>query len=99
MEQQVLFEDEFIRHRNSDPETSKEAAKTVSDFSAMMYQRIATELYNGEGTYEELADRMGAGKDQLCKRLPEMQRLGIIELTGALRTGSSGRKQRVWRIV
>ena len=97
MQQCEMFDVEFVRHRTNDPVTSKEAAKTVADFSAKMYARILDELCNGEGTYEELANRMEAGKDQLCKRLPEMEQLGLIELTGKLRKGSTGRNQRVWR--
>jgi hypothetical protein len=91
-----MFDTRFIRSRSKDPATSKEAAAKVEDFSAAMYQKISAELDKGNGTYEELADRMGAGKDQLCKRLPEMERLGIIQLTGELRKGSTGRNQRVW---
>lgn len=89
----------FARARSSDPSTSKEAAAQVEEFSSAMYRNISAELSKGAGTYEELADRMNAGKDQLCKRLPEMERLGIIRLTGELRKGSTGRNQRVWEKV
>lgn len=89
----------FPRARSVDPQTSKDAAKRVTEFSARMYKRIAEALKEGEGTYEELADRMNADLGQLSKRLPEMQRFGIVELTGETRPGSSGRQQRVWRLV
>ena len=97
--QQELFEKEQVRARFSDPDTSHEAAAKVVEFSARMYKKIHAELLNGDGTYEELADRLNFRRDQLCKRLPEMQRIGIVQLTGEKRAGSSGRMQRVWRAV
>ena len=99
MSDQLSFFDSFWQRfaRRTDPETSKDAAKRVNEFTAKMYHRISSELENGDGTYEELASRMGAELGQLSKRLPEMQRLGIVELTGEVRYGKSGRKQRVWR--
>ena len=94
-----MFDTKFVRSRSTDPQTSKESAARVDDFSSAMYKKISAELEKGNGTYEELADRLGAGKDQLCKRLPEMERLGIIQLTGELRKGSTNRNQRVWEKV
>ena len=95
--QQELFENTLVRSRSTDPSTSHEAAKRVSEFSAQMYKRIMNALEQGEGTYEELSVRMDARLDQLSKRLPEMERLGLIEPTGRTKAGSSGRQQRIWR--
>tara|TARA_B110000503_G_scaffold78418_1_gene120518 strand:- start:213 stop:515 length:303 start_codon:yes stop_codon:yes gene_type:complete len=95
--QQELFDKKPVRARLLDPSTSHEAAQRVGEFSAKMYKKIYAELLKGEGTYEELAERMEFKRDQLCKRLPEMERIGIVALTGEKRTGSSGRLQRVWR--
>ena len=96
-EKEMTVEKKQVRARPSDPTTSHEAAEKVVEFSAKMYKKIHAELQQGEGTYEELADRLSFRRDQLCKRLPEMQRIGIVELTGEKRAGSSGRMQRVWR--
>jgi predicted transcriptional regulator len=95
--QQDLFDKEPVRSRPKDPETSHEAAIRVQEFSAQMYKKIHNELLMGDGTYEELADRLNFRRDQLSKRLPEMERIGIVQLTGEKRAGSSGRMQRVWR--
>ena len=97
--QQELFQKEPVRARPLDPSTSHEAAQRVGEFSAKMYKKIYAELLKGEGTYEELAVRLKFRTDQLSKRLPEMQRIGIVELTGQKREGSSGRMQRVWRAI
>ena len=96
-EKEMTVEKKQVRARPSDPSTSHEAASKVVEFSAKMYKKIHAELLKGEGTYEELADRLNLKRDQLCKRLPEMQRIGIVQLTGEKRAGSSGRMQRVWR--
>ena len=99
MIQVEMFDKEPHRSRAADPTTSKEAEKRVPEFSAKMYKRIYEELCKGEGTYEDLSVRMGLRHDQLSKRLPEMQRLGIIDVTGEVKEGSSGRLQRIWKII
>ena len=42
--QQELFEDTLVRARSTDPSTSHESAKRVSEFSAQMYKRIMAAL-------------------------------------------------------
>jgi predicted ArsR family transcriptional regulator len=85
--------------RLEDPHTSKMAALRVDEFANNLCSRIYQELKKGNGTYEQLANRLGLRPDQLCRRLPDLQKAGYAEPTENTTTGKAGRSQRVWRAV
>jgi len=85
--------------RLEDPNTSKKAALRVDEFANNICAKIYQELKKGDGTYEQLALRLGLRPDQLCRRLPDLQKAGYAEPTGKEDRGLAGRSQRVWRAI
>jgi len=85
--------------RLEDPNTSKQAALRVDEFSNTICAKIYQELKKGDGTYEQLAVRVGLRPDQLCRRLPDLQKAGYAEPTEKTETGQAGRHQRVWKAI
>lgn len=85
--------------RAADPETSKRAARSVKKFANDLCSVILAELMNGEGTYEELAERTGLRPDQVWRRLSDLEKHGKAYATKLEKRGSSGRCQRVWKAV
>lgn len=55
-------------------------------------------LESGSGTSWDVADRTGLQERQVGKRMSELGAGGMIETTGELRRGPSGRNCRVWRM-
>ena len=88
------------RARASDPVTSHQAAASAKDLAKEHHALILRMLRCGPGGADAIAART-CGKlsgHQVNKRLGEMQRAGIIRLTGETVQSNSGRAQRVWRI-
>jgi len=85
--------------RLEDPNTSKQAALRVDEFSNSICAKIYQELKKSDGTYEQLAYRLGLRPDQLCRRLPDLQKAGFAEPTERTATGHAGRHQRIWRAI
>lgn len=84
-------------HRSEDPETSKQAAHRVSEFANNFMSQIYQELKKRDSTFEELAHATGLRPDQVWRRLPDLEKVGLAQATDLTRRGSSGRHQRVWR--
>jgi len=82
-----------------DPSTSKKAALRVDEFAGNICSKIYYELKKGDGTFEQLATRLGLRPDQIWRRLPDLQRAGYAEPTEKEIVGQSGRSQRVWRAI
>ena len=82
--------------RLEDPSTSKKAALRVDEFAGNICAKIYRELKKGEGTFEQLADRLSLRPDQIWRRLPDLQKAGYAEPTEKETVGQSGRAQRVW---
>ena len=85
--------------RLEDPSTSKKAALRVDEFAGNICSKIYQELKKGEGTFEQLAARLGLRPDQIWRRLPDLQKAGYAEPTEKEHTGESGRAQRIWRAI
>lgn len=68
--------------RRSDPATSHAAAAKASSIAPSQRNIIAAALAYEPGTVKMLADRTGLSQYAISKRLPEMERMGLIELTG-----------------
>jgi len=90
--------DLFARARVTDPTTSKEAAKSVNEFSSQHYKIIVACLkkYGSLGK-DGIWELVELDKQQVARRLHELQRAGLIELTGKEVLSASGRKEREWR--
>ena len=69
------------RSRRSDPQTSKAAASRAAKIAPSQRNIIAAAL-STPGTVKQISDRCGLSQYAVSKRLPELQRMGLIELTG-----------------
>ena len=85
--------------RIEDPATSKKSALRVDAFAGNICAKVYQELKKGDGTFEQLAVRLGLRPDQIWRRLPDLQKAGYAEPTEKESPGRSGRAQRVWRAV
>lgn len=65
------------RARRHDPATSHAAAERASRFSESHAGRIHVALMAGPQTAHELARRLGMSIEQVCRRLPDLQRAGM----------------------
>lgn len=85
--------------RSSDPDTSHQAAARVHEFGDKHHGIIAVCLrQHGSLTADQIAALTRLDKYQVCRRLPEMERAGMVEPTGETRTTTSGRQARCWRL-
>lgn len=86
------------RARRSDPQTSQQAAALASELAKVHQQRILSALRRalmplGAEQIAVLADLQAY---QVRKRLAELYSAGLVSLTGAERTTTHGRKERLW---
>lgn len=68
--------------RRSDPKVSHDAAAKAASIAPSQRNIIAAALTRGPATVKTISDRCGLSQYAISKRLIEMQRLGLIELTG-----------------
>lgn len=52
-----------------------------------------------EATAEEIGDRTGLGMVAVARRLPELEKFGLVAPVGRTRLNRSGRAGRVWTLV
>lgn len=78
--------------RKRDPATSHAAAAKASSIAPSHRNLIAAALREGPATVKTISDRCGLSQYAVSKRLSELERLGMIELTGEIRDGC-----RIWR--
>jgi predicted ArsR family transcriptional regulator len=95
-EMQINIEPKALS-RSQDPVTSKKSALRVDEFAENLCSKIYQELKRGEGTFEQLAERLKLRPDQIWRRLPDLQKAGYAEPTEKEHAGASGRLKRVWR--
>lgn len=67
--------------RRTDPATSHAAANKAAHIAPSQRNIIAAAL-STPGTVKAISDRCGLSQYAVSKRLPELQRMGLIELTG-----------------
>jgi hypothetical protein len=90
----------FVRARIIDPLTSHMAAKSVIDVAPAHMEVIHACLKRfGALGKDGIAEKTGLRNDQVWRRLPEMQKLGMIGLTGRTVKSASGRQEREWIIL
>ena len=89
----------FKRARSLDPVTSHAAADQVS-FASQHFDQIVDCLQRfGARGKDGIAELTGLDGNQVARRLPELAKLGIVELTGKTTKSKSGRAEREWRFV
>lgn len=84
------------RARRTDPETSHEAAAGVADFEGDHHAQILDALMLGPAGATEIASRAGLGRDQVGKRLCELERRGLVVIDGKVRN-ANGRSEARYR--
>jgi hypothetical protein len=90
----------FVRARIIDPLTSHMAAESVTNVAPAHMEVIHACLKRfGPLGKDGIAKQTGLRNDQVWRRLPEMQKLGMIGLTGRTVKSASGRQEREWIIL
>ena len=90
---------EFFRARVLDPITSHMAAESVADVTKGHMEVICACLKKyGPMGKDGIARYSGLRNDQVWRRLPELQKMGLIELTGKTARSNSGRSEREWKV-
>jgi hypothetical protein len=86
--------------RRSDPSTSHAAATQVNQFAIRHYSDIlyALQTYGPRGK-DGIALLTGLDSSQVSRRMPELAKLGCVELTGRLTKSKSGRSEREWKFI
>ena len=82
------------RSRTSDPVTSKLAAQQVN--ASVHYGLILEALQKSAAGIHLISVRSGLDVNQIARRLPELQKQGIVKLTGKLVVNKNNRKEREW---
>lgn len=88
------------RARHRDPHTSHQAARAARSLASEHQAAILVVLRRG-GTWtaDEIAERCGLTKVQVCRRLAELERDDRIRPTGETRPTPSGRPSRCFELV
>lgn len=83
--------------RASDPQTSKAAARSISqDAMTKQHKRVLGALRtHGPKAAEEIEDIVGI---PIWRRMNELQRAGLIETTGFSHKNRSGRMARIFKL-
>lgn len=90
----------FNRVRNSDPITSYESADSAKDLASKHFSMIVDTLKaHGALGKDGIARHSGLDKSQVSRRLNELLKMGLIELTGNKVKSDAGLNEREWRVV
>ena len=90
---------EFPRVRASDPETSFQAAESIKPVAPKHYSIILDCLQeNGALGKDGIASLTNLESNQVSRRLSEMEKIGLIRLTGKTVRSNSGRYEREWTV-
>jgi predicted ArsR family transcriptional regulator len=87
----------FNRSRKTDPTTSHEAAEQVSTASNHFQTIHLALIEHGPMGKDEIAFWTDLDPNAVARRLPELQKLGIVTLTGKTVLSNAGRKEREWK--
>jgi len=88
----------FFRARAKDPITSLQAADSVEDMCKQHHDLIVAVLKNiGPLGKDGISKYTGLQSNQVARRMNELQKLDLIELTGQTVKSNSGRQEREWR--
>lgn len=87
----------FNRARNSDPLTSHLAAnETKTPFKHFQIIHLAL-LEHGPMGKDQIAQKTGLEPNAVARRLPELQKMALVALTGETVQSKAGRKEREWK--
>jgi predicted ArsR family transcriptional regulator len=88
----------FFRARATDAITSFKAADSIKDVAKQHQEVIVACLQRfGPLGKDGIAMHTGLQSNQVARRMNELQKLDLIELTGKQVTSNSGRGEREWR--
>ena len=90
---------EFPRVRKTDPVTSFQAAESIKPVAPKHYSVIldCLQTYGALGK-DGIASLTNLDSNQVARRLNEMNKLGLIKLTGKTVKSDSGRQEREWTV-
>jgi len=90
----------FNRVRSSDPITSYEAADAAKDL-ATKHLSIIVDCLKAHGALgkDGIARHTNLDRNQVSRRLNELEKMNLIQLTGRTVKSSAGRNEREWRAV
>ena len=89
---------EFPRVRTGDPATSHQAAASITDVSSHYAQILEALSTIGPLGKDGISFYSKLDPNQIARRLNEMQKLGLISLTGKTVKSNSNRQEREWTI-
>lgn len=90
----------FNRVRSSDPVTSYEAADAAKDLASKHFSTIVDCLQaHGALGKDGIARHSGLDANQVARRLNELEKMNLIQLTGRTVKSQAGRNEREWRAV
>lgn len=88
----------FHRARTLDPTTSHQAAEQIKQQAPIHMQKIHDCLHeHGPMGKDRIATILNMNPNQVSRRLPEMEKMKLVELTGYTVESLSGRQEREWR--
>ncbi len=88
----------FFRARATDAITSFQAADSIKDVAKMHQEVIVACLQRFVPLGKDgIATQTGLQSNQVARRMNELQKLDLIELTGKTVESLSGRQEREWR--
>jgi predicted ArsR family transcriptional regulator len=88
----------FFRARATDAITSFQAADSIKDVAKMHQEVIFAALQRfGPMGKDKISSTTGLQPNQVARRLSELEKMGLIELTGNHVKSNSGRNEREWR--
>ena len=89
---------EFFRARTKDAITSFKAADSIKDVAQMHHDVIVACLQRfGPLGKDGISNYTGLQSNQVARRMNELEKMDLIELTGKQVTSNSGRAEREWR--
>lgn len=87
----------FHRARTMDPTTSHQAAEEIKKVAPQHMELIHNCLHeHGPLGKDGIARHTGLNGNQIARRLPEMQRIGLVKETGFTVPSDAGRQEREW---
>ena len=86
------------RARESDPLTSWIAADQATSLAQRHSNKILDALSQGPAGKDGICALTGLDGVQVARRLPELQRLGFVKLTGKTVMSKTNRPEREWQL-
>lgn len=82
--------------RRTDPATSHAAAEAAAELALRHHGLVLAALRQGAAGKDAIARSTGLDGVAVARRLPELQRMGLVRLTGRTVASASGRQEREW---